>query len=244
MGTGTAVAAGELITHTKMNLKKEDYDLIDSEELLLGTGDDWKVTFDAAKVLITIASQFSHVLTGGHFALDTLEDDKQVRLNCRNFAQTSGDSIGFQTRPRGSGSGTATVYGGQSGPGFLDGIAGASLVGHLFDCILKGSSGDLSGDIRAVQGQITDENVAGRTVDGVSSIFNAWQQLAAHTFTGGVYVVHVRAAGGATPWSGFANLPDDGQVANDGDDKSGGTKGWIKVKIGSKTGYIQVEQLA
>jgi len=244
MSAGVAVSTDDLITAAKMNLKLEDYALIDNEELILGTGSDLKVKFDAAKILMTLASQFSLVMTGGHFALETLEDDKQVRLNCRNFAQTSGDSIGFQTRPRASVSGTQTVYGGQSGPGYLDGIAGNSLVGHLFDCILKGSSGNLSGDIRALQGQITDENVGGRTIGGVSSILDAWHQLAAHTFTGGVYVINVRAPGGATPWSGFAKLPDDGAIASDGEDKSGGTLGWIKVMIGSKTGYLQVEQLA
>lgn len=233
-GTGTAVAAGDLITHNKMNLKLEDYDLIDDQELLFGTGDDVIVDFDGTKLKITLAAQVSFVVTGGHMALETLEDDKQVRLNCRDFAQTSGDSIGFQTRPRASVSGTQTVYGGQSAPGFLDGIAGASLVGHVFDCILKGSSGNLSGDIRAVQGQITDENTAGRTISGISSILDAWQQLAAHTFVGGVYVVNVRAAGGATPWSGLAKLPDDSQVAAKGTPTATlpANTAWVRVKVG------------
>lgn len=243
-GTGAAVATDDIITAAKMNLKLENYDLVDDEEILLGTGDDWKMKFDASKILITIASQFSHVVTGGHYSLETLEDDKRIRLNSRNYAATSGDIMGFDSRPRANASGTQTMIGGYIAPGYNDGVAGANLIGMIFDPYLKGSSGNLSGDIRAVQGQITDENVGGRTIGGVSSIFDAWQQLAAHTFIGGVYVVNVRAAGGATPWSGFARLPDDSQVANDGDDKSGGTVGWIKVMIGSKTGYIQVESLA
>jgi hypothetical protein len=40
-GTGTAVATGDVITASKMNLKLENYDLVDDEEILLGTGDDW-----------------------------------------------------------------------------------------------------------------------------------------------------------------------------------------------------------
>jgi len=244
MATGTAVAAGELITHTKMNLKQEDYELIDDEELVFGTGDDLKVKFDAAKMLLTLASQFSLVVTGGHFALETLEDTKRIRLNSRNYAATSGDIMGFDSRPRANASGTQTMIGGYIAPGANDGVALGNIIGILSDPYLKGSSGNLSGDIRALQGQVTDENVGGRTIDGVVSMFDAWQQLAAHTFTGGVYVVTVRAAGGATPWSGFAKFPDDGQIASDGEDKSGGTIGWIKVKIGSKVGYIQVESLA
>ncbi|GAH42632.1 unnamed protein product, partial [marine sediment metagenome] len=140
----------------------------------------------------------------------------------------------FALKPRASVSGTQTVYGGQSAPGFLDGIGGNSLVGHLFDCILKGSSGTLTGDIRAMQGQITDENVAGRTVGGVTSVLDAWQQLAAHTFTGGVFIVNVRAAGGATPWSGFAKFPDDGQVATKGTPTATlpANTAWVRMKVG------------
>lgn len=234
MGTGTAVATGDVITAAKMNLKLEDYDLVDDEELLLGTGDDWKVIFDGAKVLITIASQFSHVITGGHFALETTEDDKCIRLNVRDFANTTHDSIGFQSRPRANASGTQSVYGGQIAPGVNDGVGLNSIIGLLADIYLKGDSGTLSGDLRAFQGQITDENVAGRTISGISSILDAWQQLAAHTFTGGVYVVNVRAAGGATPWSGFAKLPDDSQVAAKGTPTATlpANTAWVRVKVG------------
>lgn len=231
-GTGTAVATGDTITATKMNLKVEDYDLIDDQELLLGTGDDWKVTFDGAKLLITLASQFSHVITGGHFALETTEDDKCIRLNVRNFANTTGDSIGFQSRPRANASGTQSVYGCQIAPGVNDTIGLNSIIGVQADLYLKGSSGTLSGDLRAFQGQITDENTAGRTISGISSILDAWQQLAAHTFTGGVYVVNVRAAGGATPWSGLMKLPDDGQIA---------TKGTPTATLPTNTAFIRVK---
>jgi len=244
MARGTAVAAGELITHTKMNLKQEDYELVDDEELVLGTGDDFKVDFDGTNIVITLASQFSITCTGGHLALETVEDTKRIRLNCRDYEATSGDIFAFDVRPRANASGTQTIHGMFLGPGYNDGVAGANLIGLIADCYLKGTSGNLSGDIRAVQGQVTDENSAGRTIDGVTSMFDAWQQLAAHTFTGGVWVITVRASGGATPWSGFATFPDDGAIASDGEDKSGGTVGWIKVKIGSKTGYIQVESLS
>jgi len=239
MGTGANVATDDIITAAKMNLKLEDYALIDDEELILGTGSDLKAKFDAAKILLTLASQFSFVVTGGHFALDTLEDDKQVRLNCRDYAQTSGDSIGFQSRPRASVSGTQTVYGGQFAPGYNDGIGGNSLVGLVADCYLKGSGGNLSGDIRAFQGQITDENSPGRIISGVSCILDAWQQLAAHTFTGGVYVLNVRAAGGATPWSGLMKLIDDGgNIADLASAVTGNPTGVIKIKVGDTEGYI------
>lgn len=232
MGVGTAVATGDVITSTKMNLKLEDYDLVDDEEILLGTGDDWKVTFDGVKLLITLASQFSHVVTGGHFALETLEDDKRIRLNSRNYAATSGDLMAFDSRPRANASGTQTVIGCFLGPGANDTIALGNIIGLLSDVYLKGSSGNISGDLRALQGQITDENLGGRTIGGTACILDAWQQLAAHTFDGGVYVINVRAGGGATPWSGFAKLPDDSQVA---------AKGTPTATLPANTAYIRVK---
>jgi len=239
MSTGTAVSTDDLITAAKMNLKIEDYALVDDEEMKFGTGEDLTVIFDGSQMLLTIASQFAFALTGGHFALETVEDDKTVRLNVRDYLATSGDIIGFQSRPRAAASGTQTIYGAQLQPGFNDGIDGASLVGFMAECVLKGDSGDLSGDIRAFQGQITDENVAGRTIDGVTSILDAWHQLAAHTFTGGVHVINVRAPGGATPWSGFAVFPDDGGgIADLASAVTGSPTGVVKIKIGSTVGYI------
>lgn len=234
MGTGTAVATDDFIIAAKMNLKLEDYDLADNEEILLGTGDDWKVKFDTAKILITLASQFSHVVTGGHFALETLEDDKRIRLNSRDYEATSGDIIGFDSRPRANASGTQTMIGGFISPGANDGVALANIIGLLSDPYLKGSSGNISGDVRALQGQVTDENLAGRTIGGVVCMLDAWQQLAAHTITGGVYVVNVRAAGGATAWSGLAKLPDDGQVATKGTPTTTlpANTAWVRIKVG------------
>ena len=238
-GTGTAVATDDTITAAKMNLKVEDYALIDDQELVLGTGSDLKVKFNAADILLTLASQFSFVVTGGHFALETLEDTKRIRLNSRDYAATSGDIMGFDSRPRANASGTQTIIGGYIAPGANDGVALGNIIGILSDPYLKGDSGNISGDIRAFQGQITDENLAGRTIGGVACMFDAWQQLAAHTFTGGVYVLNVRAAGGATPWSGLMKLIDDGgNIADLATGVTGNPTGVVKIKVGSTVGYI------
>ncbi len=173
-----------------------------------------------------------------HLKLESVASGKTVRINSRNFTETSGDVIGFQSKPAVSVGGTTTVYGAQISPRFADGIAGASLVGVQSDCILKGDSGNLSGDIRAFQGQLTDENVAGRTISGTASCFWAWQQLAAHTITGGVYVLHVSSAGGATPWSGLAKLPDDSGAIADLASAVSTVNAVVKIKVGSTVSYL------
>lgn len=177
---------------------------------------------------------------GAHMKLNTADDTNTVRLNSRNYAATSGDIIGFQSKPAANADGTETVYGAQISPRFNDAVGGASLVGAQFDPILKGTSGNLSGDVRSVQAQITDENAAGRTVSGTTCALYMWQQLAAHTFTGGVWPLYVVTGGGATPWSGFAKMPADGAVASysAGHYTPGNCDAKIVVEVGGHTLYV------
>jgi hypothetical protein len=100
----------------------------------------------------------------------------------------------------------------------------------------------VTGDIRGIQVNLEKPSGAG-TVTGTMSCLKCYNNTYA-TVTGGVYCIDVSTHGNTNPWSGFAKFPDDGQIANDGESKAGGTVGWIKVMIGSKTGYIQVETLA
>jgi len=242
MGTGVAVAAGELITHTKMNLKLEDYDLIDDQELIFGTGDDCKIDFDGTNIVITLASQFNFKCTGGDFCLDTVTDTDNVRLNSRDYEATSGDMTAVQSKPNISVGGTTGVTGIEVSPRFADSIAGSKIVGIMSNPLLKGTTGDLSSAMRCYEGKLESDSGSTRTV-AEAYVLHCMQALHG-TVTVGPYCIAVDAGGGNVAWAGFAKLPDDNQVANDGDDKSGGTVGWIKVMIGSKTGYIQVEQLA
>lgn len=187
----------------------------------------------------------NNTITGksDHLYLNVDTDTKQVRINHRNFTATSGDFYGFQTKPAVSVQGTAVCHGAWICPRFLDGIGGNSLIGVLAEPILKGTSGTLTGDVRAVQAQITDENVAGRTVDGTVSGIWFWQQLAGHTFTGGVYPIHVITHGGGTAWSGLAKLPDDDTVSakiSTGSTQTNDCVGWIKFKIGTQVGYVNL----
>lgn len=167
--------------------------------------------------------------------------NSNIRFNCQDYTVASGDIIGIVTKPAASVDGTASVRGIESSPRFQDGIGGNSITGIFAGSDLKGSSGDLTGNMRAYEGKI--EGGSGRTIAGVASILEANQALKA-TVTGGAYVIYATAAGDTTAWDGFANLPNDSQLANNNDSKAGGQVGWIKVKIGTLTGYIQVETLA
>jgi len=173
-----------------------------------------------------IAAQRLKGLKGQHIAWQTEDDDKTIRLNSRTYEATSGDIVGFQSKPRANASGTQTVYGAQISPGANDGVALATIVGMQTDVILKGSSGNLSGDVRAFQGQVTDENVGGRTIAGVVSMLDAWHQLhSGHTFTGNVFVINARTAGGG---KGTAD-PETAQEA-----------GYLQVRVGTTDYQIPI----
>ena len=175
-----------------------------------------------------------------HLYLNTTLDTKNIRLNSRNFAATSGNFIAVQVKPAISVGGTGDVTGIEVSPRINSACNGGTMRGILAECYMKGSSGTLSGDVRCLQAQVTDENVAGRTVSGVVSMLDVWHQLAGHTLTGGVHVIHARTAGGGTGWTSFmrADASGDGGlvVSSDGmfKDPEGDTEaGYLKVYVGT-----------
>ena len=231
-GTGTAVATDDLITAAKMNLKLEDYDLIDDQQLIFGTGDDLKVQFDAAKMLLTLASQFSFVVTGGHFGIETLEDNKNVRINSRDFVLTSGDATGVQIKPNVSVGGTTGITGLEVSPRFADGISGSKLVGIMSNPLMKGTTGDLSSAMRAYEGKLESPSGSTGTI-AEAYVLHAMQALHG-TVTAGPYVLAVDAGGGNVAWAGLMKLPDDAQIATKGTPTATlpANTAWFRVKVG------------
>lgn len=145
--------------------------------------------------------------TTSNLKLNTLVDSKPVLINSRNYTQTSGDSIGLQSKPSQTVTGTASVYGAQFSPRMQDAIGGGSLVGIQSAPVLKGTSGNLSGDVRAFEASIDLNNASGntRTVTGVVSALYAYLQSGSNmTYTGGISVIHV-AAEDTKKWTHFLN---------------------------------------
>ena len=166
----------------------------------------------------------------GHSSINSPSDSTTIRLNSRDYTQTSGDSIGFQSKPRATGTGTSTVYGAQVSPRFGSAIAGGSLVGVEASPILQGTSGDLSGDWRAFDA-ILEDGGAGRTVSGTATALRVRSNLGS-TVTGGAHVFHILNEEGATAWSSFAKF-DTGVafVAAPGNTTALSNAGYVKVSI-------------
>ena len=171
---------------------------------------------------------------GANLDLNTTSDNKPVRINSRNYVQTSGDSIGFQAKPAQAANSTGTCWGFQVQPRVLDGFNVANLVGGVLEPIQKGTSGVISGDVQALQCNFSDEGSAGRSVGGDVVGIRFYTQLAS-VVSGDKTLMRVEES--ADAWTLFAKLPDDSSIAKT--TQTAATQaGWIKVKIGSTVKYL------
>ncbi|PIQ83884.1 MAG: hypothetical protein COV75_05080 [Candidatus Omnitrophica bacterium CG11_big_fil_rev_8_21_14_0_20_63_9] len=161
--------------------------------------------------------------------------DKPLKISSVDYTGTSGDKIGIQSRPNATGDGTVTLYGAQIQPRFKDAIGGASLIGLDVGPILKGTSGNMTGDWRGIEVNLTDDNQAGRTVDGIGAFLRLRPQIH-HAITGGLFGIEVLKDGGTKGWDAFLKFEDEatGLVNKpSGAVSLPATTGWIRVKIDS-----------
>ena len=173
-----------------------------------------------------------------HMHLDTENDQKNVRINSRDYVRTSGDQCAAQIKPNMSVTGTGGITGLEVSPRFADGCAGAKLVGVVSNPDLKGSSGAISSDVRCYEAKF--DGGTGRTVAGMMYTLHAMTANAA-TVTGGCFVIGVDVAGGGgTGWTGFLRASASGAggviVSADGmhKDPSGDAEaGYITIRVGS-----------
>lgn len=188
-----------------------------------------------------IAAQRIKSLTGDHVRWDTVDDGKTLRFNSRSYIQTSGDSIGFQTKPSQTVTTTGEVRGAEFSPRVQSAIGSQTLVGLLSDPTLKGSlGGNITARFVAIQAQLTDANAGTRTI-AVAAMIDGWHQLAGtHTFTTGVGFLNARTAGGGAPWDYFLRAVASGDgglvVSSDGmfrDPESQTEAGLLKVRVGT-----------
>jgi len=148
---------------------------------------------------------------GMNLYIVTQTDNKPVRINSKTASDVSLASqslIGLQCKPRSGVTRTADVYGAEFEPGLNDTFGGTSLIGVASRPVLKGTSGNLSGDVRAYEAAIGSDVNSSRVVSGTMSALWATNNCSA-TVTGGIYVIHALAAGDSKNWSGFAKLPND-----------------------------------
>lgn len=181
----------------------------------------------------------STISDASHLDIETLDDTKRVRLNERNYAATSGDIVGFSSKPAANASGTQTVYGAQISPRANDNIDVAAIVGLQVEPIMKGATGlALSGDLRGLDVRLTSEGA--NNVGGIAGAIFCYNLLKTATFTGGVYPIVVKASGDTQAWTALMEIPTGLSAAADG----GGAAVYIPITINGVAAKITAKYVS
>lgn len=130
--------------------------------------------------------------TAQHLSLNTQSDDKQVRINSRNFTQATGSSIGFQAKPAQTVTSTGSVIGGEISPRVNSAVEIASVIGLHVDAYLKGTAaGTVSGDVRGLQIEMVTDDAGTRTVGGDVTGLRFRTAFSATTITGKMCAIKI-----------------------------------------------------
>lgn len=178
---------------------------------------------------------------GNHTRLLTISDTRNVRINSRNYTQSSGDASGVQIKPNQTVA-TAGITGLEVSPRYASGIAGTNLVGIKCDPVLKGSGGGtLSGSVVGVQVNIDFGLSQTRTIDGDVSAFESFLAVPSNmTYTGHVSFLRVRTVN-IKAWEQFLNVDDENTGITTSTDPSAATQDrWIPCAIGTDQYYIRL----
>ena len=128
-------------------------------------------------------------ISGSHLILNTTSDDKQVRINSRSFTQASGSSIGMQSKPSQTVTTTGDVIGAEFSPRYQDAIGGGSLIAVRADPILKGTTGNLTGNVVGVEVNLDlMDPTCSRTISGKVAALRVFPDLGG-TVTGKASVI-------------------------------------------------------
>lgn|SRR3990167_5712074 len=185
--------------------------------------------------------------TSQHLALDTTSDDKNVRINSRNFPATTGDAIACQIKPACSVTKTADgLKGLEVSPRVNSGVAmaGASgtVIGIASDVYLKGTAaGTIAGDIRALNLELVTDDAGTRTISGNVNAIRVRAAFSATTISGKMSVMRIEKAEAQTnskQWDAVLELPSTlAGVWSDTETSATGA-GFIKCLINGNARYI------
>jgi hypothetical protein len=172
---------------------------------------------------------------------------RTVRLNSITNTGTANSMIGFQSKPAQGASMANNVIGGEISPRVNDTFAltgSGSLIGLHVDAYLKGTTGNIAGDVRGQQIELVTDDAATRTVAGdlVGLRFrSAWSG----TVTGNMVPIKVEQSEAQTnskSWVAALKLTgDQAGVWNDNPGTEPTTAdGYIKVIVNGQVRYIQL----
>jgi len=163
------------------------------------------------------------------------DERSPYRIHSVDYVSTSGDINAVQIKPNVSVGGTTGMTGLEVSPRFADGIAGSSLVGIKADPQCKGTTGNLSGGVVAVEANIDlGDPAASRTIGGDIAALSSFLDLPSGIIhTAGLNTLLKVRTVNAAKWDGFLNIDDLNTGVTRTAAYSGGTSQYLIVYIGT-----------
>jgi len=166
---------------------------------------------------------------------------KTIKLNSITNTGTANDFIGVQIKP-GQGASTAqNVTGMEVSPRLNDAIAltsSGTIIGAHIDCYLKGTTGNIGGDVRNLQLELTDDTGSSRTVTGNVSHIRVRSNLSC-TISGKYSVLRVENEEGTKALDALVQFTTGSGAIVESSATVGGTQDQaIKILIGTTTYYV------
>lgn len=170
-----------------------------------------------------------------------------VRIDSVTNTGTANSWIGFQSKPAQGVSTAQNVIGFEVSPRLNDAVAltgGGTIIGAHVDANLKGTTGNIAGDVRGQQIELVTDDAGTRTISG-DVIGERFRMAFSGTVTGSIVPFKVEKAEAQTnskSWTALMNLTsiqpgvwndDPGTEVN-----IGAAKGYIKVLVNGQVRYI------
>lgn len=175
----------------------------------------------------------------GNLDLKCTVHNKPVRIRSTTFTGTLSSSIiGFQSKPGAGANASAEVIGGEISPRINDTFTGTSIIGLHVDCYLKGTTGNLSADVRGMQIELTDDTGSSRTVAGYMTHLRLRSNMSC-TVTGKYSAIRVENEEGTKAMDALIQFTAGSGCLVEASGTVGGTQDKaLKVIIDTTTYYI------
>lgn len=166
---------------------------------------------------------------------------KVVKLNSITKAFTTNSNIGFQAKPGQSVSMANNVIGGEISPRLNTAVAltgSGSIIGLHVDAYLKGTSGNVAGDVRGMQIELVDDGSAGRTISGNAIGLRFRSNLSCTAITGRHSVISVENGEGSQKWDYLAEIEAETGVFDKTTAVNATQNGYLAVYVDGATRYL------
>ena len=179
--------------------------------------------------------------------INTVTDSKTVRINSITNTGTANSLIGFQSKPAQGASTAQNVIGGEISPRVNDTFAltgSGTLIGLHVDSYLKGTTGNVAGDVRGMQIELVTDDAATRTISG-DVVGLRFRAAFSGTITGDMVPIRVEKAETQTnskQWEALFELTSTvaGVWNNAPGTEPSTADGYIKVIVNDAVRYIQL----